>query len=406
MTMTDNPFRPAPATRHTRYFWTGGEHGELSPALSDCGTGSIPAPQLPERLVKKRARSGFRLGDAPPLHQLPPWIRYDPPIVRHREFPKEGSAVTTGIVNATRRRAHRDSVARCVDNYDELFAILRASIRRVGERARCSLASAVGRWAALFRNPLDLTLDACLAAIDDAGLTRDDIDGIATYPGNMDQPPGFSGAGVTEVHDALRLNLNWFAGGLEAPGQLGSVVNACLAVSAGLANHVLCFRTVWEGSAQGSGGRAGIGVGGGGGRGGGLPRLGGFMQWTIPYGAASAANWIAIWRRATSTVRDAREQLRGSPERRRNAALNPRVCTGPDTLDDTKLAWDWPFCLYDCDVPADVHCGVVSRATRAACQHRFTWRRRDRDPGGSLAHGRPHTMAARLRRADVDPHGF
>ena len=76
--------------------------------------------------------------------------------------------------------------------------------------------SDVGRR--LYRNPLDLTLDACLDAIDDAGLTRDDIDGIATYPGNMDTPPGFSGVGVTEVHDALRLNLNWFAGGLEAPG--------------------------------------------------------------------------------------------------------------------------------------------------------------------------------------------
>jgi 3-oxoacyl-[acyl-carrier-protein] synthase III len=27
------------------------------------------------------------------------------------------------------------------------------------------------------RDPLELTLDACLAAIEDAGLTRDDIDG-------------------------------------------------------------------------------------------------------------------------------------------------------------------------------------------------------------------------------------
>ena len=104
-----------------------------------------------------------------------------------------------------------------------------------------------------------------LRAIDDAGLTRDDIDGIATYPGAMDVPPGFSGAGVTELQDALRLDLNWFAGGLESPGQLGSVVNAALAVAAGLANHVVCFRTVWEASAQGDQGRAAVTVGGGGG---------------------------------------------------------------------------------------------------------------------------------------------
>src|SRR5579864_8167141 len=81
----------------------------------------------------------------------------------------------------------------------------------------------------LATSPLELTVDACLAAIADAGLTTDDIDGIATYPGAMDTPPGFSGAGVPEVHEALRLNLSWYMGGLELPGQLGSVINAILA---------------------------------------------------------------------------------------------------------------------------------------------------------------------------------
>ncbi|MEY2435746.1 MAG: hypothetical protein QOF97_582, partial [Acidimicrobiaceae bacterium] len=206
--------------------------------------------------------------------------------------------------------------------------------------------SDVGRR--LHREPLDLTLDACLDAIDDAGLTRDDIDGIATYPGNQDSPPGFSGVGVTEVHDALRLNLNWFAGGLEAPGQLGSVVNACLAVASGLANHVLCFRTVWEGTAQGSGGRAGLGAGGGGGS----HRFGGFMQWTLPYGAASAANWIAMMAsRHFHEFGTTREQLAWiALNGRRNAALNPKgVYRDPMSLDDylgIRMISD-PLCLYD-----------------------------------------------------------
>ena len=51
---------------------------------------------------------------------------------------------------------------------------------------------------------------------------------------------------MTELQDALRLELNWFAGGLESPGQLGSVINAVAAVATGLASHVVCFRTVWE----------------------------------------------------------------------------------------------------------------------------------------------------------------
>ena len=145
----------------------------------------------------------------------------------------------------------------------------------VGERT--AVISGIGQsdiGRRLHRTGLDLTVDAALAAIADAGLTRDDIDGVATYPGNMDTPPGFSGAGVNEVQDALRLKLNWLNGGLENPSQLGSVITACAAIAAGYANHVLCFRTVYEGSAQGDKGRASVTMGGGGGsfRAGGLDR--------------------------------------------------------------------------------------------------------------------------------------
>jgi acetyl-CoA acetyltransferase len=229
--------------------------------------------------------------------------------------------------------------------------------------------SDVGRR--LHRNPLDLTLDACLAAIDDAGLTRSDIDGIATYPGPMDTPPGFSGAGVTDVHDALRLNLNWFAGGLEAPGQLGSVINACMAVSFGLANHVLCFRTVWEGSAQGSGGRASVMPGMSSGGSGGLPRVGSFMQWTLPYAAPSAANWIAMMAsRHFYEFGTTREQLAWiALNARRNAALNPKaIYRDPMSFDEYMGARmiSWPLCLFDCDVPSDGSTAmIVSRADAA-----------------------------------------
>src|SRR4029450_1935888 len=78
----------------------------------------------------------------------------------------------------------------------------------------------------LYRDPLDLTLDACMEAIPDAGLTTRDIDGIATYPGPSAQPPGFSGAGLVEVQDALRLELGWYTGGGEVPGPRGSGVGA------------------------------------------------------------------------------------------------------------------------------------------------------------------------------------
>lgn len=230
--------------------------------------------------------------------------------------------------------------------------------------------SDVGRR--LGRDPLELTLDACIAAIEDAGLERDDVDGLATYPGIMIGNPGFTGAGITEVHDALRLKLDWFTGGPELPGQLGSVIDACLAVACGLARHVLCFRSVWESTAQGEGGRAGIGLDGGGGRSGKRPRAGGGMlEFTLPFRSYSAANWIAMYaQRHFHEYGTTREQLAQiALNARRNAQVNPKaIYRDPMTLDDYLAARmiSTPFCLYDCDVPVDGATAVIVSHVDAA----------------------------------------
>lgn len=223
--------------------------------------------------------------------------------------------------------------------------------------------SAVGRR--LGRSDIDLTVEACLDAIADAGLERDDIDGLATYPGMGLGGGGFAGPGTPEVQDALRLKLNWHDGGGEGPGQIRAVFAACLAVAGGLARHVLVYRTVTESSAQGSGGRQGIGgAGSGGGRGGGVPRMGGFMQWTLPFGAVSAANWLAlVAQRRMYEFGLTREQLAQVPlNARRNAALNPKaVYRDPLSLDDYLAARmiSTPLCLFDCDAPCDGSTVVV-----------------------------------------------
>ncbi len=250
--------------------------------------------------------------------------------------------------------------------------------------------SDVGRR--LGRGGLDLTVDACLAAIADAGLTREDIDGIATYPGAMDTPPGFSGAGVTEVQDALRLNLNWYNGGVENPGQLGSVITACAAVACGYASHVLCFRTVYEGSAQGKAGRASVTPGASSGSGSGGFRAGGFMQWSLPYGAPSAANWIALFaQRHFNEFGTTREQMAQiALNARRNAALNPKgIYKDPMTMDDylSVRMISTPFCLYDCDVPADGSTAViVSRSDASSYLRKAPIKV---ESVGSAIHGRP-----------------
>ncbi len=246
--------------------------------------------------------------------------------------------------------------------------------------------SDVGRR--LNRDPMSLTIDACLAAIEDAGLTRDDIDGLSTYPGaGMTGAPGFTAGGVSEVQDALRLNLNWFNGGPELSGQLGSVITACAAIAAGYAKHVLCFRTVWESTAQGGRRRGGIGTGGGGNF-----KAGGFMQWSLPYGAASAAVWIAMMaRRHFYEYGTTREQLAQiALNARKNAALNPKaIYRDPMTMDDylNVRMISYPFCLYDCDVPVDGGTAMIVSHIDAARDMRRPPLRVE--AVGSALHGRP-----------------
>jgi acetyl-CoA acetyltransferase len=219
--------------------------------------------------------------------------------------------------------------------------------------------SAVGRR--LGRSAIDLTVESALAAIEDAGLRREDIDGVSTYPGGDNLTSfGYSGPPPGAVMDALRLQPNWFQGAAELPGQLAAIVAAMMAVSAGLARHVLVYRTVTESTAQRSGGRSAIYDPDGEAP----PDL---MGWLRVFGAPSASNWLAML--ATRHFHDygtTREQLGQIPLTcRRHAALNP-VATyrDPLTLDDYLAARmiSWPLCLFDCDVPVDGSTAVIVSA--------------------------------------------
>ncbi|EUA26659.1 hypothetical protein I548_4762 [Mycobacterium intracellulare] len=110
-----------------------------------------------------------------------------------------------------------------------------------------SVISGIGRSATgrrLMVDPLSLTMDACLAAVADAGLELSDIDGLSTYPGPVGM--GMSEGGIAAVEEALRIHPTWINGGMDLPGQGGAIIAAMMAVAAGLCRHVLCFRTVWE----------------------------------------------------------------------------------------------------------------------------------------------------------------
>jgi acetyl-CoA acetyltransferase len=213
--------------------------------------------------------------------------------------------------------------------------------------------SDVGRR--LRRDPLELTAQACLTALADAGLSRDDIDGVSSYPGPFHLTPGFTGAGVVDVCDLLGITPRWHCGGPEVPGQLGSISNAVLAVSSGVADHVLCFRTVWESTAQLAEGRAAAVTANMG--------LQPFRMWGVPFGATAVTSGALDAQRYFHQYGATREQLAWiALNARRNAAANPfAVYREPMTFDDYMAARivSSPLCVYDCDPPIDGSIAII-----------------------------------------------
>jgi acetyl-CoA acetyltransferase len=262
--------------------------------------------------------------------------------------------------------------------------------------------SQVGRR--LGRTAIDLTVEACLGAIADAGLSVHDIDGLSTYPGGERGPSG------SALQDSLGLEVNWHNGGAEGPAQLGALVNACMAVATGLARHVLVFHTMVASSSTG------INEGGG-------ARVGGEMQWLRPFNATSPANWHALeaqWH--FDTYGTNRDQLGWIPVTlRANATQNPlAVYREPMTLDDYLAARmiSSPLCLFDCDVPIDgATAFVVSTADYApdapyVCAHvhalgtarhaRPLWDQWEDSAGGTRDAARQLWSRADVSPADVD----
>ncbi len=203
--------------------------------------------------------------------------------------------------------------------------------------------SAIGRR--LGRTAVDLTAEAALRAIADAGLDRRDIDGIATGSGYA-PAPGADPVSTGEIKEALGLSLNWYASAADST-QMSALIHASMAVATGQARHVLVFRTVTEASTRAT--PASVDV---------AERVHGPMQWRVPFNAPSAANWIALI--ATRYAQEfglTREQLAAvALNGRRNAMRTPNaVYRTPLTMDEylASRMISSPLCLFDCDVPVD-----------------------------------------------------
>lgn len=217
--------------------------------------------------------------------------------------------------------------------------------------------SPIGRR--LMAPPLALTVQACAAAIADAGLTYADIDGLSTYPGAINVG-GFGEGGVTALEAALGIRPTWHNGAMETFGPGGSVIAAMQAVACGLARHVLCFRTLWEATHGELMKQGKI-----------MPPMGRMSGWQMPFGATSAAHTLAMnAQRHFHRYGTTKETLGWiALNQRANAELNPTaIYRTPMTMDDYLNARSitTPFGLYDCDVPCDGAVAVIVSAVDAA----------------------------------------
>ena len=201
------------------------------------------------------------------------------------------------------------------------------------------------------RTALQLTADACLEAIADAGLVPADIDGISTYPGRSPLGGGIAPVGSTEAMTILGIEPVWISASTEGHAHMGAIVQAILALATGLCRHVLVFRTVAQATArQTSRGSTLLGSG--------SDRALGPDAWSLPYNAWSPTNMWALYAQAYFDKFGATPEQLGAiaVNGRRMAALNPKaIYRDPITIEDylESRVISSPLRLYDCDTHVD-----------------------------------------------------
>ncbi len=127
------------------------------------------------------------------------------------------------------------------------------------------------------RTELQLACECVKAALDDAGLSPADVDGLVTF--TMDTTEEIDvvrNLGIGELSVFSRVP---YGGGAAA----GTVLQAAMAVATGVADVVVCYRAFNERSGMRFGGFAST-----------LTSMPLFLSWYGPYGLLTPASWVAL----------------------------------------------------------------------------------------------------------------
>ena len=195
------------------------------------------------------------------------------------------------------------------------------------------------------RSVLDLATQASRAAIEDAGLSSNDIDGVGSFMVLGDS------VSTEAVATSLALPETRYVMDFQQGGQSPSwvVANAAMAVSQGYAENVVVFRAL--------NGRSGIRVGS-------SAFSGGAGQFRYPIGYDTYMQYIAMWaRRYLIETNHEPEDLGAIPIAQRwYAERNERAIQRKPLDRETYLASPMvvdPFRVADCTTEVDGACAVV-----------------------------------------------
>jgi acetyl-CoA acetyltransferase len=196
------------------------------------------------------------------------------------------------------------------------------------------------------RSEMRLAVEACAAAIADAGLQPSDVEGMVTF--TADTNPEIEVArnlGIGELKFFSRIHHGGGAGG-------GTIQQAAMAVACGVADVVVCYRAFNERS----GSRFGAGVQG---RAPLANAESAHFSWLAPMGLLTPAQWVAMFGRRYMHEFGATSEDFGrvAVADRRHAATNPAAFFygQPITLEDHQAS-RWivePLHLLDCCQESD-----------------------------------------------------
>jgi len=205
---------------------------------------------------------------------------------------------------------------------------------------------------------VELTLQACVAAIADAGIAASTIDGVMTPFLNCSAEDVASNLGIRDLRYAVQVNM----GGASATASLQS---AAMAVTCGVADYIV-MPAGWN-AYSGSRAREVLespGVE--------LAISGAIRDYYIPLGANSPVQWYAHWaRRHMAEFGTSREALgrialnaRANAQRNERAVMRGRTFTMDEYLASPVICD--PYRLLDCCIETDAAAAVVITSAERA----------------------------------------